>query len=345
MSKIIAVAAVVLSLIAVPAYGATASTSDDPIITAPVASGSVKSGWIGPVTIDFTNAPSGAFDATLSCNDYAVLRDHTFHNQSGTSDDVQNWQLGAPITGPKSCKISVTNYAGSRATNPFTVDPPPLKLSNVRLTRAGFYPLVRDGYKDSTEVDWTINREAAVNVYVRHAGRVVRHSGGWDDEKAGRWYWPWNGRKDNGTIAKPGRYSILVIARANGVVRRETREVIVATGYRRVKTTLSKSGYGTSSTRHDRYCGVDFDSYYSTVQLTCFDGGSAKANYRFRLRSGAYGIHWTVYGDVVSGNKTNLRLPGKRIDSRHYVATVKVVQDLSYVVDEVDLTYWRKVKI
>jgi hypothetical protein len=101
MSKIIAVAAVVLSLIAVPAYGATASTSDDPIITAPVASGSVKSGWIGPVTIDFTNAPSGAFDATLSCNDYAVLRDHTFHNQSGTSDDVQNWQLGAPITGPQ----------------------------------------------------------------------------------------------------------------------------------------------------------------------------------------------------------------------------------------------------
>lgn len=348
MTKIIAVAALMLSLVAVPANGAAAATSGDPVIRAPKAGGSVPSGWTGPVTVDFTNAPAGVFDATLTCNNYTVLRYHTFHNGSGADDDVQNWQMQHPIRGPKSCHIGVTNYSGSHARNPFTVEappPPPLKLSHVRVTREIFYPVVHDGYKDSTTINWALNREARVNVNVRHRGHIVRHTGGADDERAGRWYWTWNGRKDNGVKARPGRYFVHVVARAGGVVKRQIREVTVATGYRREKTTLAKWGYGTSSTHHTKYCGVDFDSYENTVQLSCFIGGSADAKYRFALRRGAYDIRWTVYGDVVSGNKRNLRLPGQRVDSRHFLATVEVVRDLSYVVNEVDLTYWRKVRI
>lgn len=336
-----------LSLLAVPVQEAAAVASGDPVISSPVAGGSVPSGWAGPVTVNFANAPTGSFDATLMCNNYAVLRFHTFHNRLGSADDVQSWQMANPITGPKSCHVGLTNYGGSHANNAFTVEappPPPLKLTNVRVSRATFYPLVHDGYKDSTTINWTLNREARVRVYVQHAGRVVRH-GGSDDEKAGRWYWLWGGRKDNGTKVSPGRYFIHLVARAGGVVKHETREVTVTTGYRREKTTLARSGYGTSFTHHTKYCGVDFDSYDRTVQLSCFYGGSAAAKYRFFLHRGAYGIRWTVYGNVVAGNKNNLRLPGVRADSLHYVATVKVERDLSYVVNEVDLSYWRRVKI
>jgi flagellar hook assembly protein FlgD len=73
---------------------------------------------------------------------------------------------------------------------------------------------------------FALNKRAWVVVRVRNTrGRVVRRAVLGPRETGS---WGWNGRSDAGNLVSPGRYELVLEARALGELRRALREVAVA---------------------------------------------------------------------------------------------------------------------
>jgi hypothetical protein len=325
---------------------ADAAGTGDPVIVAPAPGATVANAFTGPITVDFSNAPIDTYDVSLECT--FTYRSHTFH-YVGDGDDEQTWFMTTPINTSQSCTLSVFGrYDTGSTESTFLIAPPPLPplvVDSSWVSPATFYPLVHDDYRDTTTMHYRLSRSATVVARVLNStGHRIRYVS-LGTRGQGRHTWTWGGGRDDGQKVAPGNFRIRITAHA-GTTRSVTETVTVATGWRTGAGYRGKYGWYTSSTSHSDYCGVDFDSYFATVQLTCFYGGAyAQAKYNFAIPSNAYNVRWTVYGDVVAGDKTLRSASGRRIDSTHYRITASVTDDCSWVIEEVDLAYSYKYRI
>ena len=89
---------------------------------------------------------------------------------------------------------------------------------NVTKLPKDFYPTVRDGYKDATEVRYRLNRNADTAIVIRNSkGALVRRvarrdHGGWVER------FSWNGQNRNGKPVPAGRYRMTTAAESRWVV-------------------------------------------------------------------------------------------------------------------------------
>jgi hypothetical protein len=193
---------------------AQADTHGYPVILAP--SGDVPSGFTGPVTIDFTDVEWDDFELEVICDGGYYHYDEFWFD--GAYGNRESFDLYDPIRGPTNCQIKLTSdQTGKNATGYFTVaapPPSPLAFDTVTVAPATFYPLVDDGYRDTTTVTYRLNQEADVDVKVTTAaGSLVRsdHLG----RQSGSRSWAWDGKRSDGGNVRPGDYFITLKAIRN----------------------------------------------------------------------------------------------------------------------------------
>jgi hypothetical protein len=190
------------------------------------------------------------------------------------------------FAGPDTCRIYDYDY-NQLAT--FTVARPPTSVSDATVSRDTFYPLVRDGYRDTVLFRWRQDRGARASISVVNAdGRTLRTATPY--RFRGLNGWTWNGKKDNGDLVAEGRYRIRVTVDSNMV----SAGVTVATGFVTKSYRLRKEGNRVSSFSTRGNCYGQRDSYDQVATIDCWGGHHAKANYRFAIPAGAFDVRGTV---------------------------------------------------
>lgn len=180
----------------------------------------------------------------------------------------------------------------------FSAVVPLLSVSNVSASPQTFYPIVRDGYKDITRIEWSQSTASTrVAVIRRSTGKVVRReslgqlSAGWRG-------WRWDGRKGDGSTAAIGKYRVVVTVSAGGVQRSASTTVEVATGWRTTTHTLHRSGTNTSSRGTSGSCFIS--AYSGVLKLDCWGGNYARASYGFSVPSNATNVRRSISKGLAS---------------------------------------------
>jgi flagellar hook assembly protein FlgD len=190
------------------AAGASTAT-----IVSPADGSHVLVGFTGPISLNFdTDLTPGTFTVTVTGPSYANSQPITV-NEPGIVD------VTIPTAdNPGAYAIEVDEGVTAIATSSFTVDPVPVvQVSATSVSPSIFLPYERDGVRDSTTGQFTLNTQAHAVVRVRnHVGRVVRRQP-LGTLQAGTHAWKWGGKNDSGHLVKPGRFTITFSARANGI--------------------------------------------------------------------------------------------------------------------------------
>lgn len=273
----------------------------DPYMTSP--SGQVQSGYAGPLTFNFTNAPVDRYNVDLECG--STYLEWTAFDYDGVQNTF-SWRVPA-IKGPKTCEVSLYNDAGDVwVTDTFTVAAPPLPKVDVydsSVSPATFYPLVRDGYRDSTKMRFRLNQKAHVTAVVtkNSTGNRVRRAdlgtlGG------GARSWTWNGRNNNRDTVRSGGYTIQITAtNADGSRDTAARRVTVDTALITKRAEKGRWGdSGAASTSGS--CYVNWDTYEGSADLDCWGGNYAQLTYNVRIPSDAFNVSWEVIGHKTSAD-------------------------------------------
>jgi hypothetical protein len=163
-------------------------------------------------------------------------------------------------------------------------------ISRLSATPGTFYPLVRDGYRDTTRIKWYRNVPAdSESMTVRNHGTIQFRGGG----PAGTWYFKWNG-VIGGDRLRPGQYFVRINATELGRTAHSVwRRVIVATKTVRVSRTVGKQGTGWASrgwSRTQSGGSCNWDSYSGQLLTTCLYAVS-RTSYKFFLPKGAIADH------------------------------------------------------
>ena len=171
--------------------------------------------------------------------------------------------------------------------------PPAVNIASIQASPQTFYPLVRDGYRDSTAIRWHQNIGANISVEIKSlaTGRTVRRES-LGSRGAGYHTWSWNGRKGTGALVNTGRYRVIVSGRADGHGDRADTTVTAATGWVTKSHTLRRSGTNTSSRSASSSCYIRGDS--GVLELDCWGGSYAKATYGFSVPSNAFNVRRSI---------------------------------------------------
>lgn len=291
-------AACALSLQAVPA---TAVGDGYPVVVAPVSE--VQSGYVGPYTIDFSNAPEDGYEIEWICDNSFYEYDWLYYD--GYNGHRFTFETYDPIKGPANCEIRVRGeYEGHDTVAYFTVAPPPLPpmgFDSASVAPATFYPIVQDGYRDVTALSYALNQRADVTVTVTNSGgtRIRNVALG---SRTGMQTWNWDGTRDDGNLAGVGSYTITVSA-VNGEGQEATvsRRVTVATSNVTQRGRKQKWGHqGRGVTRGD--CYISRDRYEGMATLDCWGGRFAQMTYGFRIPSGATNLRYVINGALAGAD-------------------------------------------
>lgn len=353
-SRLLALTVLLVSCLSGSLIASASAVGDgNPSVISPFDGQTVANGWTGPVQIDFSNAPTGSFRVDITCfSDYydTVYSESLPFTYTG-EQDVFSASIAAMSKASTDCSLTVNDdYNGTTAWTSFQVGAPPLPtlaISNVSVSPTTFYPRVRDGYRDSTRLAYTLNRAANVTYRVRNSSGAVVRKVGPVSTSAGSRGWSWNGRKNDGTLTSTGTFTIEASATAGGVTKSVRKQVTVATGWMtRTKSVRRYGDSGAASTSGN--CSVEWDTDYGTALLDCWGGRYAKVTYGFAIPSNAYNISWAI-----ATTRTSLDYccdgviskSGSRPTSSRYVLTAKVTGWRAVEVDAVRLTYTYKARI
>lgn len=329
---LISLAATAAALFAT-ATPALAAGTGKPVITSPTYAQQVAYNWKGPVTVDFANAPADQYQVEVECGDYGNYDQVTGFNNDGSAGSTFSWTLPAALPASDSCSIAVsdlTTGVDAEVLTNFTTaapPPPPFSLSNAAVSPVTFYPLVRDGYADSTRFSYKINRTAQVvaTVTANATGRRVKKVA-LGSVASGTRSWAWNGTNDAGSKVATGGYTITMAATSSGKTLRAARSVKVATANRVSHHWASRNGIqGSPATKGN--CNVERDNYYEVSTLDCWGGSYAQMTYNFSIPAAAYNLQWhivTQLGDndiCCQGNVLKIKA---RPTPTHAYARVKV---------------------
>ena len=172
---------------------------------------------------------------------------------------------------------------------------PRLTLTDVKVRAGTFYPLIRDGFRDTTTIRFRTNKTSNNQIKVKKDGRTLKRVQ-FGSQDGGSHEWSWNGRNRAGQKVKPGNYKIQVISKALGETRKVDRAVSVDTRVVRKYFSESRSGSGYRSRGKRGNC--NFQHNAGQVLLTCL-----------------YGIAWTDYVLQMSPHGLNHIVGGPIVDS------------------------------
>lgn len=337
MGRILTIALLLGSALTLGLAPADAVGTGNPVITNPVTQ--VSDGWLGPVSVDFSNAPASTYNAELYCdNGYWESSSFQYDGSLNTWD----WYLPTALNGPTSCTVEVYSGGGASALADFSVLAPPVKLTTVGVHPNPFYPLVRDGYRDSATVVYDLSTPATdveVRVY-NSAGAQVLHTY-IGSRSAGRHSWSWNGRNSTGNTVNVGRYKVKLSAiDSENRTSSDTLSVDVTTDIVTRRTTKARLGRDTTSSYAGRSCYVDRNHWHSgDIFLDCWGGTSAGATYRFSMPASAFNIDWVVRGDSYCCTSGHIAKSGVRTSATAFRMGVQVTDWRAYAVNRVEVTY------
>ena len=306
----------------------------------------VPAGYAGPVTVRLQNLPAG--DYTVDIQDTIANnnpRDYTWHHviqHDGTK--TKTYALNVPaFTVPETHWITVENidldvYQDSQ----FEV------INTVKLTAdatryeepADFYPLVHDGFRDTTNIAYRANMRTHVAVRVLNsAGNPVRQEDLGTRTPDRHLSWTWNGKDNKGQFVPKGAYTIeLTGSDDNGYYDKLTRRVTATTDVVTRTDSLSVKGSATSSRQTRGNCYTN--SYYGgELHLDCWAGTYAQATYNFRVPRSATNLALDVRGEAGCCEEGQTTRTGSRINATTYRVTVRVTNWHAYTVKAVRLRY------
>ena len=220
-----------------------------------------------------------------------------------------------------------------------------LFVDDVSTSEERFFPLVRDGYRDRTILRFRSSATSDNEISVRNAsGSVVRRED-LGNQRAGRHSWSWSGRRKDGSTLKPGTYQISLVARGTQKqVERASRSVRIDTDWRTARVTRVRDGYDTTSSDGSSNCYTTYDSYFGELNLDCWGGRRAEANYRFTVPANAVIQDWSVAGDIMCC-RGGPDKSAARLSSEAFRVTVAVSGWRGYVIRRVrvEYTYRRRI--
>ncbi|HWN10385.1 MAG TPA: FlgD immunoglobulin-like domain containing protein [Pyrinomonadaceae bacterium] len=172
---------------------------------------------------------------------------------------------------------------------------PRLRLSDVRVGPAKFFPLVRDGFKDTTKISFRTNKASRNSVEVMRGSRTIRRID-LGNQVGGPHGWTWNGKDRDGRKVAPGSYKLQVTTKAQGETKKAGGRVEVDT--RVLRRNFSKSRRGTDFRSRGKRGNCNFDSNAGEALLTCLFG-VAWTDYAFQMSPGS--LRHIVRGPIVHG--------------------------------------------
>jgi hypothetical protein len=333
----------------------TVQSPPDPQVVAPTAGAIVQNGFTGPFTVDLSKAMPGTYGSQISCSgtqsDYAPsLPDITW---DGATSPLRTFRLTQPMPTAPNCYWNLYRTTQDDA-NPvynnvvFSVDAPPVRISSVTQSPATFYPLVHDGYRDTTTTSFHLSRSAIVTARVLNSsGRtVVTRAVSYQPLAAGARSWAWNGRDNDGRRVAAGTYRIRLTGEdSTAHVATVTSTATLAT--RLVSRTATGTVVGPEGTRGaSSGCSAARDD--SAMELDCWGGTYARARYLFTVPASTYATSFKVRGYAPTADiccdgrisKTSSRLSKTTLD-----VTAQVTGWRAYNVEQVTATWTYKKRI
>ena len=243
--------------------------------------------------------------------------------------------------GPDTCRIH-DYYNGYQLTT-FTVADAPTSVGNPSVNHDTFYPLVRDGFRDTVTFRWWQEHRGTASISVVNAdGRTVRTAA--PSGSRGRNTWAWNGRRDNGDFAAEGHYRIRVTVNTNMVSAGVTLATALETRTYRVR----REGNQATSLTTRGNCYARRDRYDQVATLDCWGGRLARAGYRFTIPAAAFDVRGLV---DLNRNSLDICCDGRitkgwgRTSQRTVVLWAQVTGWRTTDVNFVRVTWKKKVRI
>ncbi|HXV33880.1 MAG TPA: hypothetical protein VD769_07705 [Gaiellaceae bacterium] len=314
-------------------------------VVAPAFGAVVLAPWDGPIRVRWDVISNPAAWYRVSLNGEALCEFDAVDLTPGqvTSCDLptnaplgENWIVlyEAPFSG-------TPTMIGSSV---FHVEPH-LAIRSLGLSPARFYPYVRDGYRDRARLAFRLNKEANITFVVRTMrGRLVRRANlGFRADGT----WEWNGRKSGGALASVGRYKVTLEARDHGELRKLTRQVVVARGFRTVRDAKSFcGGCGPGQIAAAPGCFIEFNWFSDgDIFLDCWGGEYAIATWVFRVPAKAFKITKTIGGTVRCCAPGEVASVGVRRNARTFVVAAGVSGFRAWEIRWVRIRYSYKVRI
>lgn len=222
-----------------------------------------------------------------------------------------------------------------------------LHLTDLEASPTKFYPLVRDGYRDSTRVTFHTNKTSYNRIVVKgRSGRTILHVS-LGKQAAGTHSWRWNGRNGSGKKVDPGHYRIKVRARATREVKKSSVRVRVSTAWLTKQRTRYRDGDSPTAAGHSRHCFSNYHWWHNDdLYLDCWGGSYAVAGYRFRIPANAYNLSWGITGrSYCCSSPGKIAKAGWRSSSTRFKVGVLVTKWRSYDIREVRVHYYYRKRI
>jgi hypothetical protein len=284
---LIAIAAVAASA-ALPSVASAADLSATPN---PVDLGTIATGSLVSATVNVTNVATGPVmvkDVSIVLGPWAVSPSQCYVGRvlSPGQSCILSVTPGTDTPGAVDGQLRVytgnaTSITSSLAVSLHALVETPQALEYASLNRSAFYPLVRDGYRDTVTYSAGFAVPASGRVQVKNsAGRIVRSWAFTDRQNVAV---TWNGRNSAGTKVAPGTFRFRVVTPgATGGIR----SVAVRTGWKSVSHTVRRSGWNTTS-RSGSNC--HWHNYSGTLSLDAWSG-YCNATWSIRVPSGARNV-------------------------------------------------------
>ena len=204
-----------------------------------------------------------------------------------------------------------------------------LKVTDADASPDPFYPLVRDGYRDTTKLTWTQSLAGTDSVRIKNHGKF--HLGSFS---AGHHGWRWNGRTPSGRKLSPGLYylRVTVVDKYGARASSPWVPVHIATGWKTVSKSMSQSGSSVDGTKvWSKPCAFARNYYQrGDAVVACGAGGkgalfyeftvprttvssSIRANFKGRADSGPGKIFGGVYRAKATLVVSYIGVHGKRV--------------------------------
>ena len=212
-------------------------------ILSPVDSANVPE---GSVAYSVQVATAGTYWLDLYCDQGYITRQYL----DASSDGQQFSGSLGPVNAGEACPLDLYGSSGTGAdVVNFTVERP-VVVPEVRDPVARpdtFYPRVRDGFRDRTDIGFRTRGDSDVTVkIIDGSGSTVRTfiRGGraWADYYERRWQ-TWNGRNRASNLVPTGRYTAVITSTLDGRSDTARVPIWVASGHRTVRETKTKDGW------------------------------------------------------------------------------------------------------
>ena len=319
---------------------APATAAALPTFVSPADGSSVPEGT-DQVTLSFPEA------GTFSLEVYNGSYSYDWYLTPTVTAGTHSWTID-PLTPAGGYTFEVQDIdTGAYETASFTVTAPPVHVTDITAGPNPFYPVVRDGYKDSVRTSYRLSRRADVTATVRRAsdGALIRtvHVG---TQSRGRHAFVWNGRAKSGNPVKAGKYRVQIAATDSDGHRASARiSVKAVTAVVDRSRTVSRTGDQTTATSHTPSCFVEHYYYLNETDLDCWGGRFALATYRFAVPSSAYDVSFGVRGQQGCCSQGRISKTGERLTQRSYRILVKVTNWRAYDIYAVRVSYRYRVRI